>query len=216
MKKISVFLLLLVAFVSCNTQPDMADLVRYMVVQTRYDVESVTGTSNIFTTYSSFVIREDTIGLVSNTTRDTVLVDGVNINVPGGYVKPVISEVKKNLASAGYQQVDENGNPSFAVNIVVLQNLSVSQFVSAPPFYPGGYFGYYGYYRPFVSTYYANYATLVIEIVDIANFATNGNRYKVIWNAAIGDLISTDDLRGKSLTAINQAFVQSPYIKKSL
>jgi hypothetical protein len=215
MKRAFYVLILPVLLVACNTQPDTADLVRYMIVQTRYDLETVTSTSNIFNTYSSFVIREDTIGLVSTTSSDTILVDGRNINVQGGYVTPVISQVKQNLVSAGYQQVNADADPNFAVNIVVLQNYSVSQFINYPPFYPGGYFGYFGYYYPFVTTYYSNYASLVIEIVDIANFSANGNRYKVIWSAAIGDLIATDDLRGKSLQAIDQAFIQSSYIKSN-
>ena len=215
MKRAFYVLILPVLLVACNTQPDTADLVRYMIVQTRYDLETVTSTSNIFNTYSSFVIREDTIGLVSTTSSDTILVDGRNINVPGGYVTPVISQVKQNLVNTGYQQVNAEADPDFAVNIIVLQNYSVTQFINYPPFYPGGYFGYFGYYYPFVTTYYSNYASLVIEIVDIANFSANGNRYKVIWSAAIGDLINTDDLRGKSLQAIDQAFVQSPYIKRN-
>jgi hypothetical protein len=51
--------------------------------------------------------------------------------------------------------------------------------------------------------------------VDIANFAANGNKYRVIWTASMGDLITTDDLRGKSLEAIDQAFIQSSYINKN-
>jgi hypothetical protein len=53
---------------------------------------------------------------------------------------------------------------------------------------------------------------MVIEIVDVKN--ATGNDYKVIWKAFIGDLYTTFDLKTKTLEAIDQAFVQSPYISK--
>jgi hypothetical protein len=215
MSRIILVVMGLALLISCNVQPDTADLVRYMAVQTRYDQGVITDDVNIFTTYTNFIIREDTIGFVSNTSNDTILVDGDNIDVPGGYVTPVIDKVKENLAEAGFIQVDEEGDPDFAVNIVVLQNFSYYQAINYPGYYPGGYFGYYGYYYPIVTTYSSNYATLIIEIVDIANFAANGNKYRVVWTASMGDLITTDDLRGKSLEAIDQAFIQSSYINKN-
>ena len=64
-----------------------------------------------------------------------------------------------------------------------------------------------------MNTYSAQYASMVIEIVDIKN--ATGNDYKVIWKAFIGDLYTTFDLKTKTLEAIDQAFIQSPYIQKN-
>lgn len=200
---------------SCNNQPESADLVRYMAVQTKYDQTAINSTSSIFNTYSTFIIRNDTIGYVSSSAAsDTILVDGKNIDVPNGYVTPVVNLIKLKFNEAGFTRVAESENPDFAVNVAVLQNFSFFQTINYPGYY-SGYYGYYNYYYPIVTTHYSNYATLVIEIVDIKNFAANNNQYKVIWKASIGDLISTIDLRGKTLEAIEQAFQQSPYIKKN-
>ncbi len=204
----------LLSTAACNLQPATGELAKDMVVETRYDEPSISGLFNIFTTYNTFIIREDTLGFVSNTSSDTVLIDGVNMSIPNGYVTPVIERVQENLLNADFQQVTNENEPDFAVNIVVLDNFSFFQTINYPGYY-SGYYSYYGYYFPIVQTYYANYATMVIEIVDIKNYVLNGNRYKVIWKASIGDLYTTFDLRGKTLEAIDQAFVQSPYIQKN-
>lgn len=198
----------------CNMEPQLVERSADMVVQTKYDENSINAASNIFTTYSTFILRIDTIGYVSTRSTDTILVDGVNINVTGGYVTPVVNSVLLHLNAAGFVKGTEEEDPDFAVNITVLQDFDFFQTINYPGFYPG-YYGYYGYYYPIVTTYYSNYATMVIEVVDIKNFSLNGNGYKVIWKASIGDLISTVDLRTKTLEAIDQAFLQSPYINKS-
>lgn len=213
-KGIVLILICSLLVMACELEPQSGELARYMAVQTEYDQSSVNSTSNVFHTYSTFIIRNDTIGFVSTASNDTILVDGKNINVPNGYVTPVVNRIKLKLNEAGFNQVGESANPDFAVNTAVLQNFSFFQTVNYPGYY-SGYYGYYNYYYPIVRTHFSNYATLVIEIVDVKNYAINGNRYKVIWKASIGDLIATDDLRGKTLEAIEQAFLQSTYIKKS-
>lgn len=213
-RNILISLTLAALVTACEMQPETGELARYMVVQTQFDESVITGTSNIFNTYSTYIIRNDTIGYVSTSSNDTVLIDGVNISVANGFVTPVVNTARQQLNAAGFQQVSEDDDPDFAVNIAVLQNFSFFQTINYPGFY-SGYYGYYGYYYPIVNTYYSNYATMIIEIVDIRNYAANGNKYKVVWKASIGDLISTDDLRGKTLEAIEQAFAQSPYIQKN-
>jgi hypothetical protein len=86
------------------------------------------------------------------------------------------------------------------------------QQVIYPNYYYNGYYGYGGYYYyPYVQTYAYNTGSLVIEWVDLKNAAAN-NKYKVIWNAYMGDLFNAVDQLGQSLDAVNQAFEQSPYL----
>lgn len=196
---------------ACELQPQSGELARDMVVQTQYDESSIA--NNIFNTYSTFIVREDTIGWVKRgvAPEDAYLTDEDFTGIPGGYVEPVIALVKENLTTRGFDQVTEEDDPDFAVNIVILEDFSFFQTVNYLPTY-GGYYGYYGYYLPVVNTYYSQFASMVIEIVDVKN--ATGNDYKVIWKAFIGDLYTTFDLKTKTLEAIDQAFVQSPYISK--
>lgn len=185
-------------------------MVKYMVVQTEYDEEEVDGVENVFNTYSTFYLRQDTLGFVSTYTADTILMDGGNID----FVEALIDSVGDMAESRGFIQVEEDQSPDFAIKIVVLENFSFFQTVSYPGYY-SGYYGYYGgYYGPVVNTYSSNFVTLVIEVVDIKNYIINGSKYKVIWSAYIGDLLTTIDRKGKLLEAANQAFLQSPYFLK--
>ena len=196
----------------CMQAPEDAKLVEHMVVQTNYDTARIKESSNIFNTYNTFFIRADTMGYVLNSPgADTILIDPIK----GGtyyFVTPVVDEIRDQVQLAGYTSVDEDQNPDFAIKVAVLENFSYYQTISNG--YYGGYYGYYGYYYPVVATYYSNSATLLIEIVDVKNYAINGNKYVVVWRAYIGDLIKTIDLTGKTREAVVRAFEQSPYISK--
>ncbi len=210
MRKFFIVTLTFAGLWGCNLEPQLGELVKDMVVQTQYDQTSVNASQNIFTTYATFTMREDTLGFVSTRYSNTFIIDGPSDD----FVKPVSRLVRDNIIASGFTKVSPSGNPDFAVNVLVLDNFSFFQTIIYPGYYAGGYYGYYGYYYPFVSTYYASYGTLVIEIVDIKNYTANGNQYKVIWKAYMGDLYATVDLKVKTLEAISQAFVQSPYIIK--
>jgi hypothetical protein len=210
MKKV-LAVLLVVGLSGCMTEPDIGNLVKHMVVQTSYDATRISENQNVFNDYATFVLRADTVGFVSTYSRDTILLDN-STQTP--FVKAVINEAALNATSRGFTRVDADENPDFALKIVVLENFNFYQTVSYPGYY-SGYYGYYGgYYGPIVSTYSSNFVTMVIEAVDIKHYAANNNKYVVIWSAYIGDLYTTDDVRGKLLEAVDRAFEQSPYFSK--
>lgn len=209
MRALSLTVLNILLLTGCNLEPQLGELVKDMVVQTQYDEESINVSQNIFTTYATFTIREDTIGFVSTRYSNTNIVDGAGDD----FVKPVSRLVRDSVLASGFIRVAPTANPDFAVNVTVLDNFNFFQTITYPGYYPG-YYGYYGYYYPYVSTYYSSYGTLVIEIVDVKNYVANGNKYKVIWKAYMGDLYATIDLKAKTLEAVTQAFKQSPYIRK--
>ena len=64
-----------------------------------------------------------------------------------------------------------------------------------------------------MNTYAYNTGVLIIELVDLKN-RTPDNKVKVVWDAYLGDVYSTIDRLKQSEDAINQAFIQSPYLGK--
>lgn len=214
-KVTSLFLLALAGFTffGCLRSPETGELVKHMLVQTEYNTDFINQTDTVFTTYSTFVIREDTMGFVSNLSTAKYILES---DVPD-FVVPVISSIEDEFLGKGYTKVTVNDNPDFSVNVVVLQNFSYYQSVNYGGYgygYPGSYYyGYYNYYYPVVSTYSANYVTLLIQVVDAKNLVNN--KYPIIWSAYIGDLNATIDLKGKTLEAVSTAFEQSPYIRKN-
>jgi|JI9StandDraft_2_1071091.scaffolds.fasta_scaffold10403_4 hypothetical protein len=213
MRRIVIVILIVVGLAGCAREPEMADLVKYMLVQTDYDLEEINEDENIFNDYATFVLRQDALGFVSTYTSDSILLDEPGTRID--FVNALIEKVGTHATERGFERVEDNENPDFAIKIVVLENFSSFQTVSYPGYY-SGYYGYYGgYYGPIVSTYSSNFVTLVIEVVDIKNYAANGNKYKVVWSAYIGDLLTTYDRKNKILYAVDQAFEQSPYFSKN-
>jgi hypothetical protein len=202
---------LMLGLTGCRLEPDLAELVQDMLVQTQYDQASITPTGNIFHTYATFTMLLDTMGLVSTRTRDSLLIDGSGQD----FVKSVTRRVRDKVQEAGFTLVSPNENPDFSVNVVLLDNFSFFQTITYPPYYSSWYYGYYGYWYPFVTTYASSYGTVAIEIVDIKNYAANGNKFKIIWKALIGDIYASVDRKGKTLEAVDQAFTQSPYIRRN-
>lgn len=209
----------IVALAACSREPEDIDLIKQMVVQTDYNVEEVDGETNVFNGYTTFVLRKDTLGYVSTASRDTILLDNANTLV--NFAKSTIKVVADSAIARGFTRVDEfvetDPDPDFAIKIVILENFSYSQYIYYPGYY-SGYYGYYGgYYGPIINTYSTNYVTMVIEVVDIKNYVANGNKYKVIWSAYIGDILAAVDqnTRKEKITeAVGQAFKQSPYFSK--
>jgi hypothetical protein len=202
--------LLMAGLWGCEPTPDELKLFDEFVVSTSYDK------SADFNSYSTYTLRADTIGFISNLTSDDT------IEVGSDYARPVITQVNNNLVNLGYQKVEKTEEPDLAVNIYVLKNLNVFQDVNYyPGYYDPGYYNYYGSYYgyggyygyPYVSTYAYNTGVLVVEIIDLKSVNQN-SQVKVVWNAYMGDVFSSLDLKQQSLDAVDQAFVQSPYLLK--
>ena len=209
MKRFFVFCVFPIALLSgCQPEPEMVKLLDELVVATNYD------TDVDFSSYATYAIPTDTIGFFSNTVPDTILIQS-----KVDYPRPVIEKIKSNLNARGYTQVAKDQNPDLGINIVVVNDFDIFQQVIYPDYYnSGGYYsGYYGYNSwygyPYVNTYAYNTGVLIIEIVDLKNRNANNN-VKVIWDAYLGDVYSTIDLKQQTQTAIDQAFAQSTYLTR--
>jgi hypothetical protein len=211
MKKTFLFATVLLLFSGCIREPENIELAKYMLVQTEYNEDFINANGNVFNAYATFVMDDTKMGFVSTRTPDKKFLEETDLP---GFVSPVLAAIRDKVVQIGYTRVTEEEEPDFAVNVVVLQNFNFYQTINYGYGYPGSYYGFYGYYYPFVSTYYANYVTLLIQVVDAKNPNSN-NEFPIIWTAYIGDLNFTNDLTNKTLEAVNQAFLQSPYMNKN-
>src|SRR5690242_8221790 len=208
--KVSAYLSIIVVSVvgfSCQTEPDSAKLIDQMVVSTNYDPEAN------FSAYTTYAIPTDTIGFQSNNSSDTIITSPEST-----FPRHVLAAIRKNLDDRGYTRVNKNQDPDVGINVMVVNDFNVFQEIVYPNYYgyPGNYYsGYYGYgsyyYYPYVNTYAYNTGVLIIEIVDLKN-KTPDNKVKVVWDAYLGDVYSTIDRLAQSADAIDQAFLQSPYL----
>ena len=211
MKKLLIFFSMVVVIVvalACEPPADTLRLLDQLVVSTNYDPEAN------FSQYTTYSMATDTIGFFSNQSPDdTIVVQTSTSNYP----RPVLAKVQQNLQARGFQRVARDANPDLRINVYVVNDFNVYQQVNYPgysyPSYYGygyGYGGYYGGY-PYVTNYTTNTGALVVEILDLRN-PTADRKLKSIWNAYMGDVYSTIDLVKQSEEALDQAFVQSPYL----
>lgn len=206
--KVFIAFTLLIGLMACRPEPEAIDLVDQLVVATNYDPEAN------FSSYSTYAIPTDTIGFISATSNDTIIVASEY-----DFPRPVLQAINQNLSARGYTKVDRNANPDLGVNVLVVNDLNVFQDIVYPDYYyPGNYYGgYYGYsswyYYPYVNTYAYNTGVLIIEIVDLKN-RTPDNKVRVVWDAYLGDVYSTVNLVDQTVEAIHQSFIQSPYLTK--
>jgi hypothetical protein len=207
MKKL-VFLIPALVFLGCEPPADTLRLLDQLVVSTNYDPDVN------FSQYATYSMATDTIGFFSNKSpNDTIIVQTAQSN----YARPVLTKLQEELQGRGFQRVDRKADPDLRINVYVVNDFNVYQQVSYPGYsYPSSYgygYGYGGYYGgyPYVSTYSTNTGALVIEILDLRN-PTADRKLKSVWNAYMGDVYSTINLIKQTEEAIDQAFVQSPYL----
>jgi hypothetical protein len=208
MKTIPVILLLLTAIISfqCRRYPDAYDLSTRFVVLTNYDNQAD------FSAYHSYVIPPY-VGLISTTATDSIL-DPL-------YGDSILASVKSHLTACGYTEAPNNGTADLGIVVTVFKEIALSS-----GWYPGSWWGYPGWggcywfhcgsypgYPPYYPEYAQSTGTLIIEIVDIKNILPPERKLQVIWtNWNGGALGSGVDNLDNALYAIDQAFLQSPYI----
>jgi hypothetical protein len=86
------------------------------------------------------------------------------------------------------------------------------------PGYPGGCW-YWGCYPPFYPIYPTVYqytvGDFILETFDVKNVESNNN-LQAIWLVQLSGVLSSTQTTNieRTVDGINQAFIQSPYIKK--
>ncbi|WP_152286791.1 DUF4136 domain-containing protein [Flavicella marina] len=194
---------------SCYRSPDLSQLSYDFVVATDVDLEAD------FTDYDKYYLS-DTIFLFSNTIKDDSII------VPPAS-DPIINEIVANMNNRGYTRTVDptlsDADIAIATTIIKAKNTGTNCWG-----WWGGYPGYYppwgwypggGYYYPYCSTYNYNTGDLLIEFGDFKNSAP-GMRINTIWNAVSFGVLSTYETTNinRAVDAIEQAFIQSPYIQK--
>jgi hypothetical protein len=133
----------------------------------------------------------------------------------------IINQIRSNMNSYGWTEVNKN-----VADVIILpaafQTTNVSYYYSwgywgwyYPGYYPGYGWGYpgYGYGYPTSTTYQTG--TLVMSMTYPNG--TEVSNVPVVWTGVINGLLSgssTSSVQSLITTDINQAFTQSPYLRK--
>lgn len=192
-------LLVLVVFSACRKSPNLNALQNQQVVVTDRDLEAK---FNNFTTYHI----SDTVRVIRNSPIDSFLT--------GPIAQQLVTTVRNNMNSRGYTHIgSKSANPEMALELVILKD--VGSVTTCAGWWGGGWGGW-GMWHPWCGSFQYTIGTSVLTLYDLKNAELN-NAFRAMWGmTAFGVFSNTNQNTNLNLTnnAINQAFSQSPYIKR--
>lgn len=168
-----------------------------------------------FSSYSTYFISDTVINL-SGSASDTL--------ITGSSAAALAETVRGNMNSRGYSVVSHTSKPDMGIAVCVLRDIRTSI-----AYYPGwwddvsGYWdplywvsnSSYPYYYGWTTTYTYKDASIIVNLIDLKNAPVN-KKLSVIWHVTGFNPYKSDSATNlqASINAINQAFAQSPYLKK--
>jgi hypothetical protein len=210
--KLKIFLLvaLLATMISCRKVPDTSELSNEQVVATDRDLAAK------FSDYSTYFIS-DSVSVVANDPKDSILT--------GPLALQMVNAVKTNMNARGYTfRPRAQGLADLGLRLTVIKDITRTAVCGGWwdgwwGYYPPWYWGCYycgGYYYPWCTSYTYTIGTSTLYIFDVKNQGANHN-LRALWGGTMFGVFSTTNNQTNAdltTTAINQAFSQSPYIKK--
>jgi hypothetical protein len=201
------FVALALTQAACLKQPDFEELSSDFIVSTNIDP------TVSFSGYQTYFIS-DSVAYLNSSLNDTIL--------KNESTQKLVDAVKQNMNARGFTFVPKSASPDLGMNMGIMKDVDVGYIYSGwwwgyPGWWDPWYWGwYYPYYYPWVSYYVVKTGTVVVDMMDLKN-AQKDQRLKIVWNAlasgAVGDNLSGNIQRG--VDAINQAFTQSPALKRN-
>jgi hypothetical protein len=206
--KSTLFCLLLFSaglFTACQKQPPLQNLSNNPVILTKYD------TSVDFGSYKTFFLS-DTISLCTSNPIESSWSDS--------NAQSILREVASQMKAAGYTRVSGSPDSSADLNLKLVGILNVNVYYQSPDYW-WGYPGYPNFYYwgnsnwyPYPYTYTIRTGSMILEMADLKNVDKNKG-LRVVWNAVGSGLIgySNSFIVSQCIAGVDQAFVQSPYLK---
>lgn len=136
------------------------------------------------------------------------------------YADVILTSLDQNLAALGWQKVDKNNNPDVVILPTVNTTTNIYMYYDwwywgwyYPGYYPGWGWYYPGYYYPPYITGYRSGSLLV----QLTRPESTGLKAKIAvpWLAIVNGLLEggTESINDRIQTTMDQAFIQSPYLK---
>lgn len=213
MKKLIPILLAVLALASCEKEPDMNKLDYEYLVFTSHD------TATEFTGFSTYYIPDSI--LVIGDKKDPEYWKDEN-------AQALIRAFVTQMNTTGYTRVADKEKADLGLQVSYIASTYYFQgYYDDGPwwgYYPGYWYpGYWGgnwgggWYYPYPITYSYSTGSLLADMVNLKN-APEGQKEKltVVWNGYIGGLLGGSGSlnTNRATVAIQQAFAQSPYLKK--
>ena len=210
MKKILLIPALALLAVACHKEP-------YIDSDNEYLVYTSPGKDATFASFTTFDLA------------DSLLVIGQSAKPEYSQSQnalALIQAVRTNMENAGYIYTPDNPDADLGIQMTyVIKTDRYVQYYNDPYWwlnYPGywspGYWGnYVGFYYPYPVTYTYSTNALMVDMADLTTPKTGTEALEVVWSVYIGGPAGSSVASDVEVMkrAIDQAFVQSPYLKKT-
>lgn len=208
MKKLIPILLAVFAFAACEKEPDLGKLDNEYLVFTNYDKGAD------FKAFSTYYIP------------DSILIIGDKEKAEywkGDNAEEILNAYISNMNAKGYVQVSDRESADLGIQVSYIASTYYFTTYDSPywwNYYPGywasGYWGNWGgWYYPYSITYSYSTGSVLAEIVNLEAKQGEKEKLPVIWNSYVSGLLSYSGKISipRTVSAINQAFAQSPYLQ---
>jgi Domain of unknown function (DUF4136) len=129
------------------------------------------------------------------------------------YADPILAAIDQNMEKLGWDKIDIENGPDVLVTPSVMSSTTYYYSYWYNWWYGGYYGGYWGwYYPPYYTVSSYTTGSLIITMAD-PNVESVINQSPAVWVSAANGLVTGYNDVDRVVTAINQAFVQSPYLK---
>ena len=195
-------LAIIVILTSCEKDPDTDRLDNDYLVLTNYD------SSTDFSSFNNFYVI-DSILIINDQTKPTYW---KNENS-----RRIIDAFNGHFEARGYTKVAKGNDADIVLQLSYVNTTYYFSNTVGPWWY--GYPGYWnwgggGWYYPFSFYYTYSTGSIIGELVDRKSTRSD-KKLTIIWNTYISGLLYGNNLSYfRTMDAINQAFAQSPYLKK--
>ena len=183
---------------SCTKYPPTSDrLLEDLAIITQYD------TKIDFNDYKTFSIATT---ITKITDKDTTTISDANATA-------VLNRISYNMKQRGFTEAAVGEKPDFGIQVVYFQNT----YVYAYYYDWWGYYPYWYYYYPYYPVYYSSYTTGLadIQLIDLKNVNNASNTLYIRWDGYIRGLLTGSHTQAEVLSAVDQAFTQTPQLQTS-
>lgn len=198
-----------VAFCSCQKEPSTSDLHGDYLVYTAHD----TGTD--FSAIDTYFLP-DSILLIGGSDRTEYWKDES--------AREIIATVAAAMDNAGYTRTYDKAAANVGIQMSYVEQVTYFVGYNNPywwwyyPYYwtPGYWGDWLGWHYPYGVYYGYTAGSLLTEMLDLEADQQSGKKLPVIWDSFAGGLLTGDSSLNlqRTLDAVDQAFVQSPYLSK--
>lgn len=203
MKVLKVLSLTAIVFLLTQCYPEGPQYVDEMdLVYSNYDP------ATDFTAKQTYAIPDKIMKIDDN------LINGGDPNfVKEPYATQLLEKMKLNMANNGWTLVKKDANPDMLLAPVAYE-------LTTTYYYGGGYWdwwygGWYGWYYPYPVTTSYSTGSLIVTMLDPKNLSPD-EKMRAVWGFIINGLLegSSTEFTARYSKGIDQAFTQSPYLKK--